>query len=304
MLCPICNAPRKQNIKCQRSSCFAKTCGNKLCISTLRKQTNLIKYGSVCNLHAKTDTGETIQHTIIKHKYGVDNISQLKSVKEKKMKTCQLNHGVPWPMQAKEVMDKSKKTLIDRYGQDNFAKTELFKDKFRKHLYTITANGKTNLENRIEKATAYYKDKYDKHLFQTHDFIKNNKEIMTDLYDVDNYFKSKAFNESMIERGIRYNPDELFNREHYYSQVWLYTRKSYNRYKTILELEYKRSINYHLDHIYSISAGFKNNINPKIIGSICNLQILDQKSNKIKGIACWITLDELNEEYEKLQDIS
>lgn len=50
---------------------------------------------------------------------------------------------------------------------------------------------------------------------------------------------------------------------------------------------------YHLDHKYSIIEGFKQNIDPKIIGNIKNLEMITWKENMIKQGNCSITIDEL-----------
>jgi len=50
---------------------------------------------------------------------------------------------------------------------------------------------------------------------------------------------------------------------------------------------------YHLDHKYSIIEGFKNNINPNIIGDIKNLEFIPWLENIKKRTKCSITVEEL-----------
>ena len=50
---------------------------------------------------------------------------------------------------------------------------------------------------------------------------------------------------------------------------------------------------WHIDHRYSISEGFKNNIPPEIIGNIANLTMLPGALNVKKQGGCSITLEEL-----------
>lgn len=60
---------------------------------------------------------------------------------------------------------------------------------------------------------------------------------------------------------------------------------------------------YHLDHRISLWFGFMNNISPKIIGHICNLQMKPWLANNRKWSKCDLTLDELQNaiyEYEKV----
>lgn len=56
---------------------------------------------------------------------------------------------------------------------------------------------------------------------------------------------------------------------------------------------YKNKHAFHLDHIFSIAAGFEHNIPPYIIGSIYNLQMLHWKENIDKGADCGISKEEL-----------
>jgi len=60
--------------------------------------------------------------------------------------------------------------------------------------------------------------------------------------------------------------------------------------------------NYHLDHKYSIYQGFIDNIPAKIIGSICNLEMLLSGKNLSKNKKCSISKDSLIESFEKLID--
>ena len=50
---------------------------------------------------------------------------------------------------------------------------------------------------------------------------------------------------------------------------------------------------YHLDHKYSIIEGFKNNIEPEIIGNIKNLEFISWQENIKKRTKCSITIEEL-----------
>lgn len=76
------------------------------------------------------------------------------------------------------------------------------------------------------------------------------------------------------------------------------TRKTYNVYKQIIDPQnLGRNRKYHLDHKYSIYQGFIDNIDPKIIGSIHNLQMMGFDKNISKGMNCSITKEELISEY-------
>ena len=60
----------------------------------------------------------------------------------------------------------------------------------------------------------------------------------------------------------------------------------------------KKNKNDSLDHKYSIFYGFYNDVPPKIIGSIYNLEYLPKSKNCSKQTKCSIDLKTLNEMYE------
>lgn len=95
------------------------------------------------------------------------------------------------------------------------------------------------------------------------------------------------------------NLEEL---ERYISLVWFYTKQNE---LTILENFDKRGrldLNpdaYHLEHKYSICAGYLNGVPPEIIGNIANLEMLPAIDNIKKGSKCSILLDDLLQEFYK-----
>ena len=63
---------------------------------------------------------------VINIRYGVDNISQIPDVKQKKINTCNQNFGCDYPMQSEEVLKKSKESMINNYGvEHNFYRKEI-----------------------------------------------------------------------------------------------------------------------------------------------------------------------------------
>lgn len=52
---------------------------------------------------------------------------------------------------------------------------------------------------------------------------------------------------------------------------------------------------YHLDHMFSICEGFRNNVSPEIIGNIYNLKFIPWRENQLKGKKCSITLEKLTQ---------
>ena len=77
------------------------------------------------------------------------------------------------------------------------------------------------------------------------------------------------------------------------------TEITYKKYKDVINpSNIKRGRKFHLDHKYSISQGYKDNINSKIIGSYVNLEIISAYDNCSKQEKCSITKEELLNEYK------
>jgi hypothetical protein len=111
------------------------------------------------------------------------------------------------------------------------------------------------------------------------------------------------------EKALKTKRDNFIKRIHdieslanYYKKVWFITNS--NDLTTLENYELRGRVDiddnaYHLDHIYSISVGYLNDVDPEIIGNIENLQMLPWKENITKGKNCHITLEQLNEKIQR-----
>ena len=110
--------------------------------------------------------------------------------------------------------------------------------------------------------------------------INNSKCMSCSSYGLDNG--------KIVETLRRYSVNSIDEYEKllpiktlYYKHVWQVTNK---QSLTILENhEKRRGGGYALDHIYPISAGFRNSIPAELIGDIKNLQMLTKLLNEIKN---------------------
>jgi hypothetical protein len=83
--------------------------------------------------------------------YGVDNVSQIESVKQQKIETCNKNFGVNHPMQSKIVMNKSKQTLQDVYDVINISQVPEIKERKRQKsldVYGVDVVSKSKIVRR------------------------------------------------------------------------------------------------------------------------------------------------------------
>lgn len=102
-----------------------------------------------------------------------------------------------------------------------------------------------------------------------------------------------------ISKGIYRDYETLSNFEKYYRQVEKFTIRSWKAHQVIIDPKNlkKDSAHYQLDHIFSRSQGFKNNIPPYIIGHYTNLQMLTVNENNKKKDACWKSKEKLFEDF-------
>ena len=85
------------------------------------------------------------------------------------------------------------------------------------------------------------------------------------------------------------------NQSKYYQAVSYITEINYHRYKSIIDPHSHRGNGYHLDHRFSIKAGFIHKVSPATIGHYRNLELLPAEQNIRKNAKCSITLKELME---------
>jgi hypothetical protein len=101
--------------------------------------------------------------------------------------------------------------------------------------------------------------------------------------------------DTCIAKGLWWKPDdpEYLEFKKYRRKVYYWTSK--NDLTMLANFDKRSKTEYHLDHKYSISEGFKNKVSPNIIGSVYNLEFLLSTDNVRKGTKCSITLEKLYE---------
>lgn len=119
----------------------------------------------------------------------------------------------------------------------------------------------------------------------------------------DDIFRNKVI-QGRIRSGSKIPDEELSEFRRYYNKVYHYTRKSVKEYKNIINpdnkaIGLKRGL-YNIDHIYSIFDGFNNEIEPQIMGSYINLQVLPWIVNLKKQRKSWISKEILLEKYKEI----
>jgi hypothetical protein len=143
-----------------------------------------------------------------------------------------------------------------------------------------------------------------------YDLSKNKSQFKFDIICQNNHKITTTWNNWNNGKRCRkcYEDNKLMNAVKYKDGwdlykfiVWKYTEKTYNQYYSQINPDnVNRGREYHLDHKFSISEGFKNNIEPKTIACSGNLEMMCSKDNISKGSKCSLTIEKILELSEKI----
>ncbi|MFW5848118.1 MAG: DUF7487 domain-containing protein, partial [bacterium] len=118
----IYGQPKCQNPICSNNVNFYRGKPRKYCSRDCSKMTEPSHWNQ-----------EKVRNTV-KEKYNVDNVFQLESVKNKTKKTMLKKYGVEYPNQSEEIKNKIVNTLIEKYNIDNVFQLESVKNKTKKTM--------------------------------------------------------------------------------------------------------------------------------------------------------------------------
>ena len=288
-------------------SCFG-------CKNVKKEMTNLKLYG--VKSFSQTEEFKNKYRQTCKERFGVENPNMLKEFREKTKKTCLEKFGYSNPllrpeiiesnrewMSSEEFKEKSKITLMNNWGVESFSKTEDFKKIIQDKKGMIVEKIKNTF---IEKygvnhyvQTAEWKSKYLSNILEIE---KKRKETCIEKYGVENVSQIKQIYDKIIKTKIETNqiiPEELLSEWDVYKRK---IRKITNSNKKSL-FENWNGLDYYdgenirscfsyshthrfyptIDHKISVFYGFKNNIEPEIVGDIENLCITKRYLNCIKS---------------------
>lgn len=115
---------------------------------------------------------------------------------------------------------------------------------------------------------------------------------------IDKWIRSMRI--SRIAKGDWICPSQKSEWENYRRSVINATKQSYKNHLERINLSnLPRGKGWELDNRYSVAEGFKNNVDPKIIGHWTNLDLINDAANASKWTKCSITLDQLLENYNQ-----
>jgi len=163
-------------------------------------------YRQYCSKSCSNSDVDIIEKKLINYKknnlnrYGVENTSELESVKNK-ISLSKLN------LDYNEIDIKSKKTFMNKYGVDNISKLDIIKD--RKIKTTLENYGVQNpfqskeIKDKIKKSNLI-KYGFD-HPMKSEDIINKCKETSLYKWGVDNYTKTDEYKKIMFDKYHNYN---------------------------------------------------------------------------------------------------
>lgn len=106
---------------------------------------------------------------VTQEKYGVSNVAQLESSKEKAIQTSLERYNVPYYGQTEECHEKMRDTTKNRYGVEHYSQTKEYKEKF--HNTCIERYGESYREQFVEKSLNTFREK------TGYDFISQSPEV-------------------------------------------------------------------------------------------------------------------------------
>lgn len=241
------------------------------------RRTLLEKYG-VENPSQSPEVQERIRKNNLE-KYGVEHHTKLESFKEKEKRRRTKKFGVEHHWMLDEVKQKRKETWRQNYGTDNPGAAEEIKDKikqtFQQNYGTDNPFAAEEIKQKIEKTNI-------------------------ERYGYRRASQCESIHRKQVESFVGMDYDYYYSEylpafETYRRKVWAVTKKQPLETLENFDKRGRGNNGYHVDHIVSISDGFKNDIDPSIIGNIKNLRMLLGRENISKGPKSDMEINELLE---------
>lgn len=201
----------------------------------------------------------------------------------------------------KQNIKKTFKTIKERYGIDNISCLDSVKIKKGQQILDFNY-----ISNYVSSFGFTLLSKDDK---------QNNETVLTLVCPNNHVFNMKYLNFKANHRcsqcfydSLRKNwtEEDLLSFQKYKKYVLSLSKQTYIKYHHIINPQKMirgNGINeYHVDHKYSIIEGFNNNVDPHIISSYINLEMLPSRKNMSKQGRCSISLDELYALYNNINN--
>ena len=280
MICEYCKTTASYQFK-NGTFCCSKSVSGCPEIQKRKRETCKIKYGD------ENFKNTAKNKATKKERYGDENFNN----REKASNTTIEKYGVNNVSKVDKIKLKKDATYDKNYRQNKTAHEQLIKKK-----QETWKNKDVQLVNNKRKQTCLEKYKVENPLQDInikHKAMESYKNTIAKRTPEESRVIGQRCRANRVKNGTAIPEEQVPAFELYKNKVWAETNRNN---LTLLENYEKRGrTDYHLDHMYSITRGFKNNVPPEIIGHICNLTMLPHKENRSKYIKCSITLKELEQ---------
>ena len=182
------------------AKCLTEGC-EEICSKGFRE---FLKIGCYCKKCSQINRIQKLKMTIY-DKYGVDNISQVQEIKDKKTNTTLKNWGVENPFQSEEVKTKSKETCLEKYGFENPCLNKKVREKIQQtclEKYGVTHQSKSE-EIKQKKIESSLKNWGTEHTLQNKEIRKKGTSTIIEKYGVTHQSKSEEIKQKKIETSLK-----------------------------------------------------------------------------------------------------
>ena len=244
---------------------------------------------------------DTLRKETYVQKYGHDNPLKIKEFRDKRNNTIKERYGVEHIQHSQLWKEKRRETIFKKYG-DEFVRTEEFKEKRTRSLmerYGVTCP--IQYKEFLEKRKITFFKRYGGHPLSNPDIYRKMFETNLKRYGYRTSFDLEETQAKCYYSIRGYSRDEYLENLHIYEKYRSEVRRITEKQNvSLLEgFEKRGKKGYHLDHIFSIAEGFRNNIAPEVIGDISNLRFLYCKENQMKSDKSDIDIEELYRRYDE-----
>lgn len=284
-LCDACGKTIEKSY-CSTFPVDSLTFCNRNCLSHSRRsgllgektrKTLLEKYG-VINISQSAEIRETIRNNSLE-RYGVEHHTKSDNFKEKEKQSRLNKFGVKHHWMLDEVKEKRKCTWRQNYGVDNPGAADEIKERIKS-----TIQKRYNVDN----------------AFAAEEIQEKIRNTLMDRYGVDHCSKHDAIHKKQVEGLVGMDYDYYYDTylpafKSYRRKVWAVTKKQPLESLDNYDKRSRGNCGYHIDHIVSVSDGFKNSVSPEVIGNIKNLRMLLGRENVSKGARSDMNISDLLE---------
>ncbi|PCI28348.1 hypothetical protein COB55_03945 [Candidatus Wolfebacteria bacterium] len=293
--CDICGNPKETIYRdyLQSFNNGGKYCCSTKCNQFKNKITNLERHG-VENIFQSEIIKDKIKQTNLKN-FGVEHNSQREGFGDMVKQTKLENHGD----ENFNNNQKAKETTLERHGDENYRNME------KSRQTKLENHGDENYVNIEKMKQTNLKNLGVEFPFQSEKIQYKCRQTCFENHGVKNPFQIPEIIDTIFETRWGLTHDEYLESlpdfKLYRNRVLFFTRKQPTH---LLEnIEKRSNYDHHLDHMFTIYEGFKQNICPYIIGNIINLEMLTSEDNRSKHIDCSQTKEQLFEKYDNRQNL-